>query len=55
MVCEAMSIGRRQRHESLRRLLKEHRKELDRRWRRNMILNKWLEYLSDQGHLILER
>lgn len=55
MVCEAMAIGRRQRHESLRRLLKEHRKELDRRWRRNMILNKWLEYLSDQGHLILER
>lgn len=55
MVCEAMAIGRRQRHECLRRLMKEHRKELDRRWRRNMILNKWLEYLSDQGHLILER
>ncbi|MDH4124295.1 MAG: DUF1249 domain-containing protein [Gammaproteobacteria bacterium] len=31
------------------------RRELDARWRRNIILNKWLEFLSDQGHLILER
>lgn len=29
--------------------------DLKARWRRNIILNKWLEYLSDQGHLILER
>jgi len=29
--------------------------ELDKRWQRNVVLNKWLEYLSDQGHLILER
>ena len=28
---------------------------LDRRWRRNMVLNKWLDYLRDQGHLVLER
>jgi len=32
-----------------------HGRELDARWRRNIVLNKWLEYLSDQGHLILER
>ena len=28
---------------------------LETRWKRNVVLNKWLEYLSDQGHLILER
>lgn len=28
---------------------------LETRWRRNIVLNKWLEYLTDQGHLILER
>lgn len=27
---------------------------LETRWKRNVVLNKWLEYLSDQGHLILE-
>ena len=52
---EVLAIGKRQRHEALRRLIVEHRKELDRRWRSNVILNKWLEYLSDQGHLILDR
>lgn len=34
---------------------RHHGRELDARWRRNIVLNKWLEYLSDQGHLILER
>jgi len=43
------------RHAELRRLCRAHRKELDRRWRRNIVLNKWLEYLMDQGHLVLER
>ncbi|NIV19011.1 MAG: DUF1249 domain-containing protein [Woeseiaceae bacterium] len=28
---------------------------LETRWKRNIVLNKWLEYLTDQGHLILER
>jgi len=55
MLCEAMSIGKRQRHATLRKLVNAHRQELDRRWRRNIVLNKWLEYVSDQGHLILER
>jgi uncharacterized protein YqiB (DUF1249 family) len=32
-----------------------HERELSARWKRNIMLNKWLEYLSDQGHLILER
>jgi uncharacterized protein YqiB (DUF1249 family) len=52
---EVLSIGERQRHEALRRLVFEHREELDRRWRFNILLNKWLDYLYDQGHLILDR
>lgn len=51
---EVLAIGERQRHTALCRLVLAHRGELDRRWRSNMILNKWLEYLVDQGHLILE-
>lgn len=53
-LAEVLAIGNRQRHPTLRQLVREHREELDRRWRLNMILNKWLDYLSDQGHLILE-
>jgi len=52
---EVLSIGERQRHQALRRLVFEHREELDRRWRFNIVLNKWLDYLYDQGHLILDR
>jgi len=52
---EVLAIGEKQRHAALRRLVFEHREELDRRWRFNIVLNKWLEYLSDQGHLILDR
>jgi uncharacterized protein YqiB (DUF1249 family) len=52
---EVLSIGEKQRHAALLRLVVEHREELDRRWRFNIVLNKWLEYLSDQGHLILDR
>ncbi len=43
------------RHSELRRLCRIHRAQLDGRWRRNIVLNKWLEYLMDQGHLVLER
>ncbi len=52
---EAMSLSGQHQHAELRRLCRQHRGELGARWRRNIILNKWLEYLSDQGHLILER
>lgn len=52
---EAMNLGGDHRHAELRRLAKQHRAELDVRWRRNVVLNKWLEYLIDQGHLVLER
>lgn len=54
-LAEVMSIGPRQRHATLRKLVQEHHKELGRRWRRNIVLNKWLDYLSEQGHLVLER
>ena len=54
-LAEVMAIGNFRRHTALRQLVLEHRKELDRRWRRNIVLNKWLDYLSEQGHLVLER
>ncbi len=54
-LAEAMIVGQEQRHVALRRFIDEHRRELDQRWRRNIVLNKWLEYLSDQGHLVLDR
>jgi len=54
-LAEAMSLCGSHRHVQLRRLAKAQRAELDARWKRNVVLNKWLEYLTDQGHLILER
>lgn len=54
-VAEAMSIDQNQRPAALRQFIGAHRRELDLRWQRNIVLNKWLEYLSDQGHLVLER
>ncbi|MDX1403623.1 MAG: DUF1249 domain-containing protein [Woeseiaceae bacterium] len=53
-LAEATALSGESRHEALRRLSRLHRAELDVRWRRNIILNKWLDYLIDQGHLILE-
>ena len=54
-LAEVMAVGNCERHSTLRELVHEHRKELDRRWRRNIVLNKWLDYLAEQGHLVLER
>ncbi len=54
-LAEVMDLSGNHRHAQLRRLTKIHRVELDARWQRNVVLNKWLEYLTDQGHLILER
>ncbi len=54
-LAEVLAIGECQRHSKLQQLVREHRKALDRRWRRNVVLNKWLDYLSEQGHLVLER
>ena len=54
-LAEAMSLRGDHRHADLRRLSRLHGEDLDARWRRNTVLHKWLEYLMDQGHLILER
>jgi uncharacterized protein YqiB (DUF1249 family) len=54
-LAEAMNLCGDHRHAELRRLARAHREVLDARWKRNVVLNKWLEYLTDQGHLILER
>lgn len=54
-LAEAMRFQKTYRHRELRRICCEHRRELDARWRRNIVLNKWLDYLVDQGHLVLER
>lgn len=54
-LAEATGIGGQHRHAGLRRLARKHGSHLDARWRRNVVLNKWLEYLLDQGHLVLER
>ena len=53
-VAEAMTLRGSHCHSELGRIEKMHKAELDRRWKRNVVLNKWLEYLTDQGHLILE-
>jgi len=54
-LAEAMSLTGKHRHAELRRLCSRHRRELDARWRYNIVLNKWLDYLMEQGHLVLER
>jgi uncharacterized protein YqiB (DUF1249 family) len=38
------------RHEILRKFDRRHGSELEQRWMRNTMLNKWLEYCVDLGH-----
>jgi uncharacterized protein YqiB (DUF1249 family) len=38
------------RHDLLAGLVERYSRELDRRWARNMVLGKWLDYLLDNGH-----
>jgi hypothetical protein len=47
---EAVTSRDRHRHRVLQALARTHAGELDRRWRMNMMLNKWLDYLIDNGH-----
>ena len=54
-LAEAMRTSGPEQHAELKRLFAAHGRELSECWRRNIVLNKWLEYLSDQGHLILDR
>lgn len=54
-MAEAMACTRRHIHEALKRFDPEPGKELSRRWTRNMMLNKWLEYCADKGHFFRAR
>jgi uncharacterized protein YqiB (DUF1249 family) len=47
---EAQEWATRHEHETLRRLRGAAERELDQRWARNTMLNKWLEYCIDRGH-----
>lgn len=47
---EVISWAVSHRHEVLRQLALGGARELDRRWSRNIMLGKWLDYLGDMGH-----
>ena len=47
---EAVSSREAHHHAKLRELATSSNAELDRRWRLNMLLNKWLDYLFEVGH-----
>lgn len=49
-LAEAMHLADHHRHELFRQLASAFRSELDSRWARNVMLNKWLEYCLDRGH-----
>ena len=50
-LAEALSCRRiHHRHQLLGRFGGEARNELARRWQRNILLNKWLEYCLERGH-----
>jgi hypothetical protein len=47
---EVISWSISHRHAILRQLAATSARELDRRWSRNIMLGKWLDYLGDMGH-----
>ncbi|MEL7537478.1 MAG: DUF1249 domain-containing protein [Pseudomonadota bacterium] len=49
-LAEAMALSKRYVDRLLGPSAQAHFKELDSRWARNSMLNKWLEYLDDRGH-----
>ena len=49
-LAEVRSFRGFQRHPQLSRLHSGLKRELDQRWSRNMMLNKWLEYCAERGH-----
>ncbi len=51
-LAEVMSLTSSHRHAILRHIAACHREELDLRWQRNMMLNKWLEYCIEAGHCL---
>jgi uncharacterized protein len=49
-LAEVRSFRGFQRHPQLAKLQSGLKRELDQRWTRNMLLNKWLEYCAERGH-----
>lgn len=49
-LAEACDSARTHRHAGLDQLRKFLKRELDERWARNVLLNKWLEYCAERGH-----
>jgi len=49
-LAEAVRVRDRHPHHKLQELARAHCRELDWRWRNNMMLNKWLDYLLEMGH-----
>ena len=49
-LAEAMDSCAEHRHRKLREIAAAESTELDRRWRRNIMFNKWLDFLIEMGH-----
>jgi uncharacterized protein YqiB (DUF1249 family) len=49
-LAEAVAVAEEHRHAVLRELAIRHSLELGRRWRCNIMLNKWLDYLLEKNH-----
>ena len=49
-LAEAVRVRDRHQHHKLQEFARAHCRELDWRWRNNMMLNKWLDYLLEMGH-----
>jgi uncharacterized protein YqiB (DUF1249 family) len=47
---EALEWASTHEHSALRAIRSQAERELDQRWARNMMLNKWLEYCVERGH-----
>ncbi len=47
---EVMACTQRHHHHALQKFDPPNATELDRRWMRNNMLNKWLEYCAERGH-----
>lgn len=51
-MAEAVVCGAHERHTALRGYATSAPDILQRRWARNMLLNKWLDYCIEQGHIL---
>ena len=52
LLVEAMACTHKHRHEALKSFDTRAGAELSRRWLRNVMLNKWLEYCAEKGHFL---